>query len=77
MTADPFPEISSADELDDVWTAQYVECVGCVDLVPVKDGTDPVAYGLEHIRLKPWHRRFRVVALTNFSVPKPGGPPPS
>ncbi|MEU0225237.1 hypothetical protein ABZ177_12910 [Streptomyces sp. NPDC006284] len=68
MTANPFPEISSNEELDDIWAGYYVECVGCVDMIPVQGGDDPVEWAKKHTAEKPWHTRFRATRIVNFSV---------
>ncbi|MYR43130.1 hypothetical protein [Streptomyces sp. SID5910] len=75
MSRDPFPEISSDEELDDVWAGYYVECVGCVDMIPAKDVADahdkdvsPVEWARRHTAEKPWHTRFRTTRIVNFSV---------
>ncbi|MFJ8808496.1 hypothetical protein [Streptomyces sp. NPDC102490] len=79
MTPNPFPEVSSNEELDDVWAGYYVECVGCVDMVPVRPGDDPVEWAKRHTAEKPWHTRFRTTRIVNFSVtadqPGPAGFP--
>ena len=69
MTANPFPEVGSVRELDDVWTAPFVECTGCIDLIPLAIDMDPVEWAKAHVKERPWHRAFRVVTITNFGVP--------
>ncbi|MGV9546877.1 hypothetical protein [Streptomyces ardesiacus] len=74
MSPNPFPEISSGEELDDVWAGDYVECVGCVDMVPVKPGMDPVEWAKGHTAERPGHTRYRTTRIVNFSVTTPKGP---
>ncbi|WP_406161094.1 hypothetical protein OG806_09730 [Streptomyces sp. NBC_00882] len=69
MTSNPFPEVKSSEELGDVWDANYVECVGCIDLIPLTIGMDPVEWAKSHAKVRPWHARFRTLTITNFSVP--------
>ncbi|MGX1472391.1 UNVERIFIED_CONTAM: hypothetical protein RKD50_001199 [Streptomyces canus] len=69
MTMNPFPEVKSSDELEDVWAANYVECVGCIDPVPLPNGMDAVEWAKAHARVRPWHTRFRIMTITNFGVP--------
>ena len=68
MSGNPFPEVRSKNDLDDVSTARYVECVGCIDPVPLKEDDDPVEWAQEHVNVRPWHARFRITTTTNFSV---------
>ncbi len=75
MKPNPFPEISSSAELEDVWAGYYVECVGCIDMIPARDGADPadtdadpVEWAKRHTAEKPWHTRYRTTRIVNFSV---------
>lgn len=68
MKSNPFPEVSSSEELADVWTASYVECSRCVDMTPAEDVVDLVEWAKAHTRLRPWHTTFRTHRITNFSV---------
>ncbi|MFF9171728.1 MULTISPECIES: hypothetical protein [unclassified Streptomyces] len=74
MTATPFPEVTSSDDLDAVEPRMYVECSGCVQMVPMLDGMDPVEWAESHAQEKPWHRGYRVHAIKNFSVTAGGYP---
>ncbi|MEU5765049.1 hypothetical protein ABZ782_03885 [Streptomyces asoensis] len=69
MTHNPFPVVTTVEELGDVWAADYVQCSGCIDLVPLRDGLDPVAWATEHRQKHPHHVGFRTHSIVNFSVP--------
>ncbi|MFJ3248384.1 hypothetical protein [Streptomyces sp. NPDC086782] len=75
MTVNPFPEIASSDDLSAVPTAAYVECANCVNLTRITDGVDPAEWARDHTSLRPWHTRFRILHITNFSVPVDWGQP--
>lgn len=65
----PFPEVLTSDDLDGAPTREYIECVGCINMTRVNDGMDLVEWAKEHRRVKPWHSRFRIIHIQNFSVP--------
>ncbi|MFI9565867.1 hypothetical protein [Streptomyces rishiriensis] len=69
VTRNPFPEVTTVEELGDVWAADYVQCSGCIDLIPMSGGFDPVQWATEHRRKYPHHVGFRTHSITNFSVP--------
>ncbi|WP_328336561.1 hypothetical protein [Streptomyces violaceus] len=68
MTATPYPEVSSIEQLKVAPSRDYVCCMGCTDGPQLDGMTDPVEWARRHRALKPWHDRFRIEQYTNFSV---------
>lgn len=64
----PFPAVESSAGLKALPARVYVECAGCIELLPLDDIPDPVAWAAEHTRVRPWHTTFRITHITNFST---------
>ncbi|MCQ9134141.1 hypothetical protein [Streptomyces hilarionis] len=74
MTSNPFPRVSTVEELGDVWAADFVQCSGCITMVPLDGGIDPVKWAVEHQQKYPHHVGYRTHSITNFSVEPPPTP---
>jgi hypothetical protein len=63
-----YPEVSSSLELRVSPSRANVVCMNCAEGPQLDEETDPVEWALMHTESRPWHTRYRVEHLINFSV---------
>jgi hypothetical protein len=69
VSAGAYPEVSDSLELRVSPSRANVVCMSCTEGPQLDEETDPVEWALKHATARPWHTRYRVEHLTNFSVP--------
>ena len=63
------PEVKSSDELKAAPTKDFMEATGDPAVYALPDGMDPFDWAREYHRKHPWRDEFRIVRLTDFSIP--------
>ncbi|WP_328337386.1 hypothetical protein [Streptomyces violaceus] len=69
MSDSVYPEVAASIHLKALPTRDLLVCMHCTEGPRLDEETDPVKWAREHTKRRPWHNRYRVEHLTNFSVP--------